>query len=279
MTTAIVLSEADRDALRAEVRAGSITPRELIRKLKTGKPVETALLVVDRTRWMAACILALLVATIALIAYVNAVRDLQNNKELIYVRVKDNGTWDVDFADATRSVEFLPATVDSLITHWVTRRYQEIPHTVRYDYGYAQLFMTPQLGKVFLDPAQGNAVAKAAAIKECLTCPQKHIEVRTIDHTSGERTEFGKVSGQLYRTTVFIREVLKDDKGAIQGEPRLKIIPIHWRLMSKKEIEATVQMEGGVLWLRNNPIGLQILDYQFLDDPSDTKSTVERGKD
>jgi hypothetical protein len=43
--------------------------------------------------------------------------------------------------------------------------------------------------------------------------------------------------------------------------------------MGKKEIEATVQRDGGVVWLRNNPIGVQILDYQLLDDPSELSNT------
>jgi len=276
MKSAQLHAVADRRELRAEVRERSVTPKELIAQLKTGQPLEGALLVVERTRWMAACLLALLVATISLVAYINANKQLQNNKELIYVRMHENGTWDVDFPEATRAVEFLPATIDSLISQFVIRRFQEIPYTIRYDYGFAQLFLDYKSAKAFLDPTQGNAVQRAAAIKDCTKCTEKHIEVRTIDHSSSERTEFGKVPGQLYRTTVFIREVSKDERGQIVGTPQMKIVPIHWRLMSKKEIEATVKEKDGTTWLRNNPIGLQILDYQLLDDPSDTNSTTAK---
>lgn len=268
----------ERKALREEVLERSVTPRELLKQLKTGQPLDVPKLSVERNYWMVACLLALVVALVSLWGYISANSKMQNNKELIYVRVKENGTWDINFAESTRATEFLPATVDSIIHQWVTRRFQEVPHTVRYDYGFVQLFMSPQLSKAFVDPAQGNAVAHAAEIKDRIKGGEKHIEIRTIDHTSGEKTEFGKVQGQLYRSTVFIREVIKDERGTIQGTPKLKIVPIHWRLMSKKEIEAAVQQDGGVLWLRNNPIGLQIIEYSILDDPS-SNTTNANGKD
>lgn len=268
----------ERRALRDEVLERTVTPKELLKQLKTGQPLDAPKLIVERNYWMVACLLALGLAIISVAGYISANNKMQNNKELIYVRIKDNGTWDIDFAEATRATEFLPATVDSIIHQWVTRRFQEIPHTVRYDYGFVQLFMAPQLANAFVDPAQGNAVKNAADIQKRDKGGEKHIEIRTIDHASGEKTNFGKIPGQLYRSTVFIREVIKDERGTIQGTPKLKIVPVQWRLMSKKEIDAAVNRDGGVQWLRHDPIGLQIIDYQYLDDPS-SNTTNANSKD
>lgn len=267
-----VFTAPERSALRSEIKERAVTPREILQQLKSKRPVERdALIAVDRTRWMIIAFIAIALCIGLFMMYANANKQLQNNTRLVYVRMYPEGHWDIDFYDGSgRGVEFLPSTVDSLITQFIQRRFQEIRHSVGYDYGFAQLFMAPRVAKEFVDPQQGNAVARAAEIKECARCPEKQIEVGVIDHFDAEKTTFGQAPGALYRTNIFVLEKLIDENGRlVGGKARRKIVSLQWRLMSKAEIQASLQKEGGVPWLRHNPIGLQVMNYEIHDDPSD----------
>jgi hypothetical protein len=270
---AIVKQRAEdlRARLRREVREQAVAPVSLVKQLKAhgvDGPVARDYLVVDRNRWMMFAFGLLILCVLLFVMYNKAAADARRNTQLMYIKMYPDGTWDMDFFDSKRAVEFLPATIDSILTNWVKRLLQENPATVSADYGLAQLFMSDKAAAAFVDPKQGNAVAKAAKILNCETCPTKEIEIRNISHFDSEAIKIGAGTGAMYRTNVFIREKNLADLGTLTSTHR-KILKVQWRLMSKREIQSIVTSAGGMDWVRANPIGLQILNYELLSDPSD----------
>jgi hypothetical protein len=269
-----------RQALRDEIRERAVTPTSFVKQLKArgmDGPLDRDYLVVDRNRWMLFAFGLLVLCMLLFFMYNKTAADARNNTQLMYIKMYPDGTWDMDFFDSKRAVEFLPATVDSLLTNWVQRRFREDPTTVSKDYGFARWFMDPKTSAAFMDPAQGDALRKATQIADCRNCPLKEIEIRTISHFDSDTGTFGQIPGAFYRTNVFIREKMLNDVGNLMSTKR-KIVKVQWRLMSKQEISAIVATKDGMDWVRANPIGLQILGYELLVDPSDEKADDSSSK-
>jgi hypothetical protein len=172
-----------------------------------------------------------------------------------------NGTWDVEFHDETRQVEFFKTTIDFLIRNYIERRFREVPQAIDTDYGYALKYMAPALASEFMSKDGENAADKAARLASCNDCAVKEVEVRNIDHYDSDRTKFGKHEGSLYRSNVFITESTKNHDGSLK-ERQKKIVSLHWRLKSKEEVQSEKHK------LRDNPIGLEVLKNDVIVDPS-----------
>jgi hypothetical protein len=228
-----------------------------------------AVLNVEKNRWF---VIAIILSAVALMsafsAYQANIRADQNIK-VAWVKMYPSGTWDIEFHDEHRKPEFFQATIDYLISQWVERRYSQISHSIKNDYGYAYNFMSPKLRQEFIDPSQFNAPGKAAEIAGCSACNHIEFKVRTdIDHFDSDRTRFGQHEGVLYRSNVFVRRDTKNPDGNLVSTANM-IVTLQWRIKSTAEIQADKKM------LKQNPIGLEIIDYDLLDDPSQkTKGAI-----
>lgn len=272
--TETTFNEVERAELRAGIRARTVTPKAALAALKaTRQANEVPALIVDRNKWMAFAFILLLLLVFAFVSYVQASARARNNTQVIYLKMYKDGHWDVDMAESNREVEFMPSVVDSILKTWIQRRFQEQAGSVRNDYGYANLLMSPQLAGAFMDPAQGNAIKKAAKIVDCAQCSPKQVFIRTLSHYDSENVNFGKIPGVVYRTNAFIAiNTVNKDSGVIDHSDR-KIVAIEWRLMTKAEILANVRAKDGQDWLQADPIGLQITKYELLGDPSADSSS------
>ena len=107
-------------------------------------------LVVTNNRLLV-CNLALLLAFFCALAYGIAVTVMaKNNEKLIYVKLSPDGTWFIDTRFAHKDeTDFFPATIDHLLSNYVTRRYREDPATIRNDYGFALVLMDRALAQHF----------------------------------------------------------------------------------------------------------------------------------
>lgn len=214
------------------------------------------------TRLFIVCILLGLVALYAIYAQSKASTRANNNIKAAWVKMYPNGTWDVEFHDEFRKQEFFYSTIDYIIKNWVSKRYSKIPESIDSNYGYCYDFMSPELQNDFVSPEGFDAPAKAADIKECAQCLKVKVNRKSIvvDHFDSDVTMFGKHEGALYRTNVFatLEEIGPD--GIKTGSARKVIIPMEWRLKSVQEIQAEKDI------LENNPIGLEIRDYELLED-------------
>lgn len=229
--------------------------------------VRDAKLAADRNWWFVYCAIATVVALLLLINNMHLRGELTYKYDVAWVKMYKNGTWDIDFNDSDRSRELLPATIDSILATWVRRRFSENQHSVRFDYGFSHLFMSQELANHFTSSEGFNAPQRAADVSMCVTCPTVAYDVGPIDHFDSDRSTFGSETGTLYQTNVFATRRLRWAVGLDGKDTEDKrIIRIKWRLLSPREIKFRVNQEGGQEWLRANPIGLEIVDYEELED-------------
>lgn len=208
-------------------------------------------------------ILALcLISLFSILSAWSSSRRADNNIKVAWVKLMPNGTWDVEFHDETRQPEFFQATIDYILTQWVERRYSEIAHSVKADFGFVYLFMSPRLQNEFTSPNGFNAAAKAAEIADCASCREIKATVRNIDHYDTDKTKFGQHKGTLYRTNVFIQKSAYNGDGSPATTPEKMIVSLQWRIKAKEEIQAQKEI------LKQNPIGLEIMAYELLKDIS-----------
>jgi hypothetical protein len=223
-----------------------------------------ALLATDRNRWFA---VALALALVCLALSVLSIAAIQKDKtiEIYWVKMYPNGRWEIDAPKADRDVEFYPRAIDHFLERWVVSRYSELKHEVSEHYGFAATFMSPELAHDFRAPDGFNAVEAASDIKECASCPQVHVAMRDINHNNAIKTQFGRTEGILYRSDVYITRTIKNADGSTKDKT-YHIIPLKWRLKTKAEIKADLLNPDGEQRLRANPIGIEIRDYNILND-------------
>lgn len=256
-------SEEVKEILRDDVEMGVILDDKSQRNLNSRKVIaREAGLAVDRNHWFWAFMVMGLFALYCLYSANVANERFANNVQVAFVKMYPNGTWDINFYDSEKAQDYFPTTVDALITQFVERRYSKQSHSISGDYGFSSLFMSKDLLRTFLDPEQFNAPQVAANQVDCDgTCKQVKIKVRTINHYDSEMTRFGPLEGALYRTNVFVTQTIKRADGSVHSEIN-KIVPLQWRIRSKQEISADRDA------LIANPIGLEIIHYDLLEDGS-----------
>lgn len=208
--------------------------------------------------------LVLLLAFICAVGYAIAVTFMaKSNEKLIYVKLAPDGTWFIDTQFAHKDeTDFFPATIDHLLSSYVTRRFREDPATVRNDYGYALVLMASGLAQYFKSPSGFDAAGKAAQIRACPSCSIKEVEVRNIYHFDIDSLADGNPDDTTYRTNVYINELLRSSSDNTVLNTRRAIITLRWRLSPK----SALSRERNVLMA--NPIGLKIIEEKILDDPA-----------
>jgi len=225
-----------------------------------------ATLTTEKNRWFIIALILSLVSLVSLWSAYKANNRADQNIKVAWVKLHPSGTWDIEFEDESRKPEFFQSTVNYLIRQFVERRYSQIPHSVKNDFGFAYNFMSPKLKQEFVSANQFNAPKKAGEIAACSACNHIEFKVRTdIDHYDSDKTRFGKYEGTLYRSNVFVRREARSPGGNLVDALNM-IVSIQWRIKSTEEIQADKKL------LRHNPIGLEIIDYDLLKDPSQKNS-------
>ena len=128
-------------------------------------------LAADRNKWFVVTVALCGVVGFLAYHYIQLSQTSSTHREVIWVKMYNNGTWDVEPHDNHASIEFLEATVNSLLKQWVARRFSEVPETVLADYTYANYFLSPELTREFTGVRGFHAAQKAAEIQECRECP------------------------------------------------------------------------------------------------------------
>ena len=227
------------------------------------KPVaRDAILAVDRNRWFYVSVGLLILCLLLGLQTMQANKRFAENVQVAWVKMSPSGTWDIEFYDESRGAEFYPATIDYMLTQFVERRYSKVRNSIENDYGFALQFMAPPLARWFVDSEQFNAAGKVAEILKSGEGAETFIKVGPVDHYDSDITTFGKAEGTLYRSHIFVTETRHNSDGSLAGEPVPKIVSIQWRIKSKGEIAADKKM------LRINPVGLEVIKSEILDDPS-----------
>ncbi len=233
-----------------------------VRLRQSFNPDNIGLLIANLNRWYLIAF-ALLILLVLLVAHTIVItKRLIDNREIVYVKLSPDGTWFVDINE-TSEIDFYTTTVDHLIAQYVKRRYQEVPYSVKADYGFALLLMHQQLAASFSSAAGFNAPARAAQIASCHQCGSVEVEIRDIYHYDKDKTVFGRAEGTLYRSNIYIN-IIDTAKDGTKSDivSSKKIVALQWRLLSRGEIPADKQ------FLILNPLGLQIMKEELLNDAS-----------
>ena len=213
---------------------------------------------------------ALLLALVVIVAqgfWIHAANSrAENNTELMFVKMYPNGSWDVDYRESGVEADFFPLTIDKLIQDYVDARYGVTPGIMRREFGFAALFMSPQLQGWFLGTGkrQFNARQIAADLDE--SSMTENVDIRFVDHFDISKAVFVRGNSDLYRTNVFIERTIIDSTGHPQGEPIKEVVTLHWRIKSVNELKGLSRAD-----LRANPIGLEIMKDKKVLDVSKTQ--------
>lgn len=203
-------------------------------------------------------LLVILVVVVLLQGYwINlANKRAETNTELMFMKMYPNGTWDVEYRKSGNESDFFPLTIDKLLQDYVEARYAVEPNVkyMRRNYGYALVFMAPQLAENFVGVGkdQFNAPQKAIDIGEGKITEE--IKIRFVDHFDVASGVFVKGNSELYRTNVFIERKAFNSMGQLEGDPVNEVVNLHWRIKSIDELRNLTREQ-----LRANPIGLEII--------------------
>ncbi|OKO09701.1 hypothetical protein AM487_006355 [Pseudomonas aeruginosa] len=195
------------------------------------------------------------------------------NLEIAYVKLYPNGNREISYFKRQPYQEYLPATVDSLLKDFIRVRFGVFPATITRDYGQVGMFVSGALYQRFVDEEKNggfDAVKKAAAIaaKEA-TEDRISIADIWIDHYDTVPAVFSNKSSEVVRTNIYYTKVSTSPQGFEKGRTA-KIARLQWRLVDKKELEELASKNTKILDV--NPIGLEIVDYEEIDDPAGIKA-------
>lgn len=235
-------------------------------------PYTYPVVAVDRNRWFVVCLVMLLII-VSLFIYIIGQKDNAINKDIVWVRIFPNATWDVTFDDVPNQPEFFESTIESVLGKWVESRYKINPFTITEDYGYAGALMSNSLVQEFVDTAENGGIGALDIISEAVKCANDclihNVEIRDIQH-------YDRISSQVvnavYRSNVFITESNKESNqpNHKKQDVRNSIVDIEWRFLEKEEIIAKYPSKSAnkemLEYLRLNPVAIEILSYTKYKD-------------
>ncbi|HBP1141566.1 hypothetical protein OFL22_33020 [Pseudomonas aeruginosa] len=224
--------------------------------------------------WLLVAILVLVVAIVVLSVSLSSMAEkASRNLEIAYVKLYPNGNREISYFKRQPYQEYLPATVDALLKEFIRVRFGVFPPTITRDYGQVGMFVSGALYQRFVDEEKSggfDAVKKAAAIaaKEA-TEDRISIADIWIDHYDTVPAVFSNKSAEVVRTNIYYTKVSTSPQG-FEKSRSAKIARLQWRLLDKKELEDLASKNTKILDV--NPIGLEIVDYEEIDDPAGIKA-------
>lgn len=211
---------------------------------------------VEKNKWFGFSLILLI--TVIILIFMNF--SLQNaaNKpaETRWLKMSPDGSWNVDVKPPESYQEYYTATIDKLLSDYISYRFQEIPQTIRSDYGKALIFQDIKLQQWFRGSDGFNAIEKAGDISTAKNGVTKQVRLLFFDHKDSLTGIFdgGKSKSQIVNSTAYIEEIMTDKYGMDMGSPVRKVINLSWIIQSAKNLK-----KKDTQYFRVNPIGLLIL--------------------
>lgn len=233
---------------------------------ETSLPKQKADLRADRNRWFTASLFQNLALIIAISFAWYAFKKAENNTELVYVKLYPDGTADIgDFSPEDEQLYFR-STIDAAFERFTKTRYGLQPETIKRDYGEAGVFMSDPLYNDFISTQPGgfNAAQKAAEIAANKNSDRVEIQWGFSDHYDKIPAVFDKQNGEMIRSNIYFTKITKTATGLVKPNGTEKLIlRAQWRLLPKKELK-----DRKPDWLRINPVGVEIVQADVIDDPA-----------
>lgn len=197
----------------------------------------------------------------------------QNNKEVVFVKLLPDGTWHVGEFKPQDEQLYFRSTIDKLLESFAKNRYGVIPETIKRNYGEAGVFMSDAMMADFISTQPGgfNASQKAVDIAADKNSDRVDVTWGFADHYDRIPAVFDKKAGEVIRSNIYLTLTKRSGSGLIKANGvEKKILRVQWRLLPKKQL-ADKKLD----WLRVNPIGLEIIESDLIDDPSGYNSAPE----
>jgi hypothetical protein len=238
-------------------------------------PEQNAKLRVSGNRWFIVCVLLALgqMGQVAFSKY--AFDKANNNKELVYIKLFPDGRSYVgEFVPQDEQL-FFRSTIDAALERFLKARYGQQPETIKQDYYEAGIFMSEPLYGNFVSTQAGgfNAAQKAADVMaNTKTADRVEIKWGFADHYDKIPAIFNKEAGEVVKSNIYFTSTTRNGQGVIKPNGIKKsILRVQWRLLPKKEMA-----EHKLEWLRINPIGVEIVDNDVIDDPAAYNSKEDK---
>ena len=236
--------------MNAVVSKDTNSPHQMI------EPTIIAIVKADRSRWFILS-LSLVISVIIAISFAwNYANLANNNKEIIYVKLYPDGSWEnVEYNSQDKQLYF-KTTVDSILAKYVENRYGLNPITVTRDFGEASLIMDSKLQHEFLSQDGFNAAQKANDVKNE---PLHNIDIdwEFNDHYDQIEGFSNGLNTDVVRTNIYFTRTEKTKNG--DKEPEKLMLRIQWLLMPKSTLE-----KQNKEFIKVNPIGLKIISEKLV---------------
>lgn len=200
----------------------------------------------------------IVVVIIALCFSWYAFEKAQNNKEIMFIKMFPNGTWEnINYKSQDEQLYF-KTTVDSLLAKYTEKRYGVIPMTIASDYGEAQVFMDDNLRQQFLSKSGFDAIGKAQQYSQSKN--QIKVIWRLNNHYDQITGQINGINTRVFKTNVYftIDKVISG-----QSKETKMMLTLSWRLLAKQELEKQDKD-----YLRVNPIGLTVISQKLTLEPN-----------
>jgi hypothetical protein len=222
-------------------------------------PDDEGQIIVQNNKWFVIALISMITSIILIFMWQGAESAADKPPETNWVLLYPDGSWRVEFKAPSDTQEFFLSTIEALHDDYIKFRYQQIPATIRGDYGKASLFMSPAIKMNFVkeEPEGFGAITKAGEIQADKRALTIKVEVVFFDHLSDiEGVKPGTNNKtQFIRTNVYVDELVIGTDGVPVGNAIRKIINLTWKLLDAKELKLNKQK-----FFLVNPIGLTILD-------------------
>lgn len=236
-------------------------------KKETDIPHKSAALKADLFRWFIIAVTQSLAIAIAVLFCWYAFEKANNNKEVVYVKLYPDGTSDVGEFTPKDEQLYFRSTIDAAFERFIKTRFGQMPNTIKRDYGEAGVFLSDPLYNEFVSSAPGgfNAIQKAADVSANIKNADR-IEITWgfSDHYDKIPAVFDKENGEAVRSNIYFTMTTKSAAGLMKQSGAVKkILRATWRLLPKAQLA-----ERKMDWLRVNPVGVEIIQYDLIDDPA-----------
>ncbi|ENZ3603412.1 TPA: hypothetical protein NH804_006228 [Pseudomonas aeruginosa] len=233
---------------------------------QTDKPKQNAQLRAERNRWFVLCLFQVFAVILAVAFAWYGFKKAENNTELVYVKLYPDGTSDVDNFTPDDEQLYFRSTIDQAFETYIKSRYGQQPETIKRDFGMAGVFMSQPMYNDFVSTQPGgfNAAQKAADISINKNSDRIEIEWGFSDHYDKIPAVFDKKNGEVIRSNIYFTRITKTATGLVKPNGTEKLIlRAQWRLLPKKELSSKKKT-----WLRVNPVGVEIVQAELIEDPS-----------
>jgi hypothetical protein len=212
--------------------------------------------IVETNKWFVFSALLLFVVIVLIFMNFNLQNAANKPPETRWLKMSPDGSWAVDVKPPNSYQEYYTTTIDKLLSDYIGYRFQEIPQTIRSDYGKALIFQDIKLQRWFKAEDGFNAIGKAGEISTSTNGMTKKVKLLFFDHKESLTGIFngGKNKSQIVNSTAYIEEIFIDKYGISNSDPIRKVINISWMIQAAKDIR-----DKETQYFRVNPIGILIL--------------------